>query len=255
MSIAVVLIQILPVRISANVKKGDDLAAMIVSAAHSAGTEILARDIIVVAQKIVSKAEGRVVDLRAIKPSKKARNLARSQGKDLRLVEIILRESRRLVRARNGIIITETRHGFVCANSGVDQSNVQGKSHVIVLPIDPDKSASKIRSGIRKICNKDVAVVITDTFGRPFRNGQTNVAIGVSGIAPIKSYIGSLDMYGRKLRVTEIAIADEIASAAELVMGKADRVPVAIVRGYNSEPTSRSGIRALLRSKEKDLFR
>lgn len=228
---------------------------MIVSAANTAGIEIRARDIVVVAQKIVSKAEGRVVDLSAIKPSKKARNLARSHGKDLRLVEIILRESRRLVRARNGILITETRHGFVCANSGVDQSNVQGKSHVIVLPIDPDKSASRIRRGIRKICNRDVAVVITDTFGRPFRNGQTNVAIGVAGIAPIKSYVGSSDMYGRELRVTEIAIADEIASAAELVMGKSDRVPVALLRGYKFEPAPRSSIRALLRSKEKDLFR
>jgi coenzyme F420-0:L-glutamate ligase/coenzyme F420-1:gamma-L-glutamate ligase len=136
----------------------------------------------------------------------------------------------------------------------VDQSNVQGKTHVILLPIDPDKSASNIRNGIRKICNRNVAVVITDTFGRPFRNGQTNVAIGVAGISPIKSYVGSSDMYGRDLRVTEIAIADEIASAAELVMGKSDRVPVAILRGYKFEPAHRSTIRVLLRSKEKDLF-
>lgn len=249
------MIQILPVRISADVKQGDDLPAMIVSAAHSAGTEILTRDIIVVAQKVISKAEGRVVDLLTIKPSRKARNLAGRHGKDPRLVEIVLQESRRLVRARNGILITETRHGFVCANSGVDQSNVQGKSHVILLPIDPDKSASRIRNGIRRICNRNVAVVITDTFGRPFRNGQTNVAIGVTGISPIKSYIGSSDMYGRDLRVTEIAIVDEIASAAELVMGKSDRVPVAILRGYKFEPAQRSTIRVLLRSKEKDLFR
>ncbi|MGI0037589.1 MAG: coenzyme F420-0:L-glutamate ligase [Nitrososphaera sp.] len=249
------MIQILPVRISTDVKKGDDLATTLVSGALNSGIEILAGDIIVVAQKIISKAEGRVVDLRTIKPSKKARDLALSQHKDLRLVEVILRESRRLVRARNGIIITETRHGFVCANSGVDQSNVQGKSHAILLPIDPDRSASRIRSGIRKICDKDVAVVISDTFGRPFRNGQTNVAIGVAGIHPIKSYIGSSDMYGRKLRVTEIAIVDEIASAAELVMGKADRVPVAIVRGYKFKQIQKSGVRALLRSKQRDLFR
>jgi coenzyme F420-0:L-glutamate ligase/coenzyme F420-1:gamma-L-glutamate ligase len=249
------LIQILPVRISADVKQGDDLAAMIVSAVQTAGTEILSRDIVVVAQKIVSKAEGRIVDLRAIVPSRKAKNLARSHGKDPRLVEIILQESLRVVRARNGILITETRHGFVCANSGVDQSNVRRKSHVILLPIDPDKSASRIRSGIRKICNRDVAVVITDTFGRPFRNGQINVAIGLAGMDPIKSYVGSSDMYGKELRVTEIAIADEVASAAELVMGKSDRVPVAILRGYKFEPTSRSSVQVLLRSREKDLFR
>jgi coenzyme F420-0:L-glutamate ligase/coenzyme F420-1:gamma-L-glutamate ligase len=249
------LIQILPVKVSADVKKGDNLAATIVSGALNSGTEILGGDIVVVAQKIVSKAEGRVVDLRTITPSKNARTLARSQHKDLRLVEIILRESQRLVRARNGIIITETRHGFVCANSGVDQSNVQGASHAIILPIDPDKSASRIRSGIRKICDKDVAVVITDTFGRPFRIGQTNVAIGVAGIEATRSYVGSSDMYGRKLRVTEIAIVDEIASAAELVMGKVERVPVAIVRGYDFKPVQKSSINVLLRSKEKDLFR
>lgn len=249
------MIQILPVKVSADVKKGDNLAAMIVSSALNSGTEILGGDIIVVAQKIVSKAEGRVVDLRAITPSKKARILARSQHKDFRLVEIILRESRRLVRVRNGIIITETRHGFVCANSGVDQSNVRGASLAIILPIDPDKSASRIRSGIRKICAKDVAVVITDTFGRPFRIGQTNVAIGVAGIEATRSYVGLSDMYGRKLRVTEIAIVDEIASAAELVMGKVERVPVAIVRGYEFKPVQKSSINVLLRSKDKDLFR
>jgi coenzyme F420-0:L-glutamate ligase/coenzyme F420-1:gamma-L-glutamate ligase len=219
------------------------------------GIEILDRDIIVVAQKVVSKAEGRIVGLDSVKPSRRAKNLAKANRKDPRVVEVILQESRRLVRAHNGIIITETHHGFVCANSGVDQSNAKDEFTAILLPLDPDKSASRIRKSLLRMLGKQVAVVVTDTFGRPFRNGQTNVAIGVAGILPLKSYIGKSDMYGKTLRVTEIAIVDEISSAAELVMGKANRVPVAIVRGCEFEQERKASIGPLLRDKSKDLFR
>jgi coenzyme F420-0:L-glutamate ligase / coenzyme F420-1:gamma-L-glutamate ligase len=249
------LIQILPVKISADIQKGDNLAQMVISNANDDGINILEGDIIVVAQKMVSKAEGRIVGLEDIMPSKKARKLARSHNKDPRLVQVIIQESRRLVRARHGILITETQHGFICANSGVDQSNIPGESQVILLPVNSDDSAYEIMRGIKKIAGKSVAVVITDTFGRPFRNGQTNVAIGVAGMEPIESYVGSLDMYGKVLRVTEIAVADEIASAAELVMGKTKRVPVAIVRGYKFKPHKKSSIQLLIRDKKRDLFR
>lgn len=249
------MIQIIPIRISVDVKPGDDLAQIILSGAKAENTAILDGDIIVVAHKIVSKAEGKVVDLTGIKPSRRAANLAKAGDKDARLVELILRESRRVVRARWGIIITETAHGFVCANSGVDQSNVQGDSMAALLPADPDKTARKLKSAIRKHVGSEIAVVISDTFGRPFRTGQTNVAIGVAGIDPTRSYIGTTDMYGKKLRVSEIAVVDEIASAAELVMGKTRRIPAAIVRGFKFEGSRSSRIDTLLRKKERDLFR
>jgi coenzyme F420-0:L-glutamate ligase/coenzyme F420-1:gamma-L-glutamate ligase len=220
-----------------------------------AAEELQEGDIVVVSQKVVSKAEGRAVELVNIKPSRKAVGLAKVHRKDPRLVEVILRESRKIVRARNGVLITETYHGFVCANAAVDQSNVKGESQALLLPVDPDKSASKVRREIQRLSGKNVAVVIADTFGRPFRNGQTNVAIGVSGMDPMRSYVGTRDMYGKKLRVTEIAVADEVAAAAELVMGKSIRVPVAIVRGYKFRPLQRSSIKTLLRSRERDLFR
>jgi coenzyme F420-0:L-glutamate ligase/coenzyme F420-1:gamma-L-glutamate ligase len=180
--------------------------------------------------------------------------MAKEHDKDPRIMELIVNESTQILRAKNGIIISETKHGFVCANAGVDQSNVEGDTAVL-LPVAPDESASRLQDAVKKKIGKEIAVVITDTFGRTFRNGQTNVAIGIAGMNPIKSYIGTYDMYGRKLRVTEIAVADEIASAAELVMGKAEGTPVAIVRGYNFERASRSSVKSLLRAKERDLFR
>jgi coenzyme F420-0:L-glutamate ligase / coenzyme F420-1:gamma-L-glutamate ligase len=216
--------------------------------------EIQDGDILVVTHKIVSKAEGRIVDLASIKPSTKAISMAKEHDKDPRVMELILMESTQILRAKNGIIISETKHGFVCANAGVDQSNVEGDTAVL-LPVAPDESAGRIQEAVKKKIGKEIAVIITDTFGRSFRNGQTNVAIGVAGINPIKSYIGTYDMYGRKLRVTEIAVADEIASAAELVMGKAEGTPVAIVRGYIFEKASKTSVKSLLRAKERDLFR
>jgi coenzyme F420-0:L-glutamate ligase/coenzyme F420-1:gamma-L-glutamate ligase len=180
--------------------------------------------------------------------------MGKEHGKDPRIMELILKESVKILRAKSGIIVSETKHGLVCANAGVDQSNVEGDSAVL-LPVDPDRSASRLKDAVKKRAGKDIAVVITDTFGRPFREGQTNVAIGVAGLRSIKSYIGSRDMYGRKLRVSEIAVADEIASAAELVMGKAEGVPVAIVRGYRYEKAAKSSAKSLQRSRERDLFR
>jgi coenzyme F420-0:L-glutamate ligase/coenzyme F420-1:gamma-L-glutamate ligase len=247
-------IQIDPVKISSDIKPHDKLDVIILEATRRSGLELNDGDILVVAQKIVSKAEGRVIDLDKIRPSRKAQEMAKKHRKDPQLMEVILRESAEVLRAQNGIIVSETKHGFVCANAGVDQSNVQGNKAVL-LPLCPDRSASKLKLDIKKRAGKDIAVIITDTFGRPFRNGQTNVAIGVAGIKPIKSYIGLQDMHGRKLKVTEIAIADEIASAAELVMGKACRIPVALVRGYDFEKVKKSSIKPMLRAKESDLFR
>jgi coenzyme F420-0:L-glutamate ligase/coenzyme F420-1:gamma-L-glutamate ligase len=245
------LIQIIPVRISANIRLHDELDVIILEAA---GQEIQNGDVLVVAHKIVSKAEGRVVNLADIKPSPKAIKMAKEHSKDPRVMELILKESVQILRAKDGIIVSETKHGLVCANAGVDQSNVEGDAAVL-LPVDPDRSANRLRDAVKVKAGKEIAVVITDTFGRPFREGQTNVAIGVAGLSPIKSYIGSRDMYGRKLRVSEIAIADEIASAAELVMGKAESIPVAIIRGYKFEKAAKSSAKSLQRLRERDLFR
>jgi coenzyme F420-0:L-glutamate ligase / coenzyme F420-1:gamma-L-glutamate ligase len=248
------LIQITSIRISDDLRLYNDLNTMILAAISHNQTEIQDDDILVVTHKIVSKAEGRIVDLASVKPSTKAIRMAEEHDKDPRIMELILNESTQILRAKNGIIISETKHGFVCANAGVDQSNVEGDTAVL-LPVAPDESASRLQDAVKKTVGKEIAVVITDTFGRTFRNGQTNVAIGIAGINPIKSYIGTYDMYGRKLRVTEIAVADEIASAAELVMGKAEGTPVAIIRGYNFEKASRSSVKSLLRAKERDIFR
>ncbi len=248
------MIQITSIRISDDLRLYNDLNTMILAAISHNQTEIQDDDILVVTHKIVSKAEGRIVDLASVKPSTKAIRMAEEHDKDPRVMELILNESTQILRAKNGIIISETKHGFVCANAGVDQSNVEGDTAVL-LPVAPDESASRLQDAVKKTVGKEIAVVITDTFGRTFRNGQTNVAIGIAGINPIKSYIGTYDMYGRKLRVTEIAVADEIASAAELVMGKAEGTPVAIIRGYNFEKASRSSVKSLLRAKERDIFR
>jgi coenzyme F420-0:L-glutamate ligase/coenzyme F420-1:gamma-L-glutamate ligase len=248
------LIQITSIRISDDIRLYNDLSAVILEAIADSQIEIQNDDILVVTHKIVSKAEGRIVNLARIKPSTKAIRMAKEHDKDPRVMELILKESIQILRAKNGIIISETKHGFVCANAGVDQSNVEGDMAVL-LPVAHYESASWIQDAVKKKIGKEIAVIITDTFGRTFRNAQTNVAIGIAGINPIKSYIGTYDMYGRKLRVTEIAVADEIASAAELVMGKAEGTPVAIVRGYSFEKASKTSVKSLLRAKERDLFR
>lgn len=235
------------------VKVGDDLLALIAEAAARQGTPIEAGDVVVVTQKVVSKAEGRVVALDSVKPSPEAERLARETGKDPRLAELILRESVRIVRQREGTLITETRHGFVCANAGIDASNV-GEGYVSLLPEDPDRSAAAIRDGIREGAGLEVAVVISDTFGRPWREGHTNVAVGIAGMAPFVDYVGEKDPHGYELRVSSLAVADELAAAAELVMGKLSRVPVAIVRGYPYPPGCGTA-RDMVRPPERDLFR
>ena len=249
-------IRVLPLRILRDVKPGDRLYSLILRALISNRVTLENGDIVVIAQKIVSKAEGRIVRLNSLTPSSFAIQLATAYKKDPRLTELIIRQSKSIVRISNGIIISETKHGFICANAGVDQSNVMnGEENALLLPDDPDTSAKQIMYMLKEKTNKEIAVVITDSFGRPFRNGQTNVAIGLAGMVPIKSYIGEKDMYGRKLKVTEIAIADELASAAELVMGKSKGIPVAVIKGFNFVKSDNASIDELIREREKDLFR
>ncbi len=235
------------------VRPGDDLARLIVEAAERSGIGIRDRDVVVVAQKVVSKAEGRLVRLSDVTPSEFARNLSEALGKPPEEVEVILRESRAIVRYRRGILITESLSGIVTANSGVDRSNVP-EGYALLLPRDPDASARSLREGIRRLTGKDVAVIISDTMGRPIREGQVDVAIGISGIAPFRDYRGLRDRFGRELRVTRIAHVDELASAAELAMGKLRGVPVVLIRGYPYE-RSEEGSRSLNMPEEKDMFR
>jgi coenzyme F420-0:L-glutamate ligase/coenzyme F420-1:gamma-L-glutamate ligase len=238
------------------INPGDDLGALLVEACANQGTPLEDGDIIVVTQKIVSKAEGRVVDLRTVTPSALAIDFARRWEKDPRAVEVVLGEAVRIVRMENGIMITETRHGFVCANSGVDASNVGTGSvdFVVLLPVDSDVSARGIRDRVGALTGKTVAVIVSDTFGRPWREGAHDVAIGVAGIEPLWDYRGEIDNDGRELHSTIIAVADELAAATELVTNKLTRVPAAIVRGYPYQP-GESGIAPLIREREKDLFR
>ncbi|MBS7655908.1 coenzyme F420-0:L-glutamate ligase [Candidatus Bathyarchaeota archaeon] len=224
--------KIIPLKGIGIVKEGDDLSTLIVEAAKVNGVKIEDGDVIVIAHKIVSKAEGRIIDLKTIIPSKFALKASKLLNKDPRMVEVILRESKRIVRMIKGHIICETKHGFVCANAGIDKSNVEGEDFIVLLPKNPDASAEAIRKGIKNLVNVDVAVIISDTFGRPWRSGQVNVAIGVSGLIPLKDYRGRKDMFNFTLKVTIICVADELASAAELVMNKTNGVPVALIKGY-----------------------
>jgi coenzyme F420-0:L-glutamate ligase/coenzyme F420-1:gamma-L-glutamate ligase len=236
------------------VKPGDDLAIFILEAVERQETPLQGGDVLVVTQKVVSKAEGRLVELGAIEPSDLARGFAARWGRDARLLEVALRESRRIVRMDRGVLIVETKHGFVCANAGVDASNTGRPDVVSLLPDDPDRSAERLRSQIGERTGVDLAVIISDSFGRPWRGGTDQVALGVAGLSALKDYAGQRDSSGRELRVTQVAVADELASAAELVMGKLDRIPVAIVRGY-AAPTGAGSGRQLLREPETDLFR
>ena len=238
---------------------GERLGGMIAAAARGQGTPLLDGDVVVVTQKIVSKAEGRLVDLGSVLPSALARHFAEATGKDARLVELVLRESRAVVRmdTDRGIIISETRHGFVCANAGIDASNVPGDDVVCLLPEDSDESARRIRAEIAGADGggADVAVIVSDTFGRAWREGHANFAIGVAGMNPMVDYRGTRDAQGVELKVTTIAAADELAAAAELVTAKAIQVPVAIVRGYGFLPDDGSGSAALVRDRARDMFR
>jgi len=247
-------VAIIGLRYFPRIEPGEDLGRAIVYAAAKQHVRIRASDVVVITQKVVSKAEGRFVSLREIKPSGRAKRLAGSMRKDPRHVEVILQETKRIVRCRGGHLIVQTHHGLVCANAGVDRSNVRGHDVVSLLPKDPDRSARRIRAQIKKITDTDVAVIVSDTFGRPWRVGQTNVAIGLSGMRAWADYRGARDMYGYRLTVTLMAIADELAGAAELVMGKSDGVPAAVIRGY-SHRTARGSARQLVRPARQDLFR
>ncbi|MGI9146861.1 MAG: coenzyme F420-0:L-glutamate ligase [Chloroflexota bacterium] len=246
-------VQLLPVYGLGEIEPGTDLAGVIGAALVTQGTPLRDGDILVVTQKVVSKAEGCVVRLDEVEPSPLATEWAELWHKDARVVELVLRESRRIVRMERGVIISETRHGLVCANAGVDQSNV-GANSVTLLPLDPDASAERLRSALSQASGANIGIVISDTFGRAWREGQVNVAIGVAGVESMRHFEGQLDPTGYELRVTLLATADELSSAAELVMGKVDGVPVALVRGLERAIGSGSA-REIVRPAATDMFR
>ena len=229
----------------------DDLGLLLYEAALRAGG-LEDGDVVVVAQKAVSKVEGRVVRLDDVEPSERARELAGAEG-DPRHVEVILRESREVVRSRPPLVIAETRHGFVCASAGVDASNAPEAGTLVLLPLDPDASARRLRDRLVGLASVEVGVVVSDSFGRAWRQGTTDVALGVAGLAPLRDLRGARDASGRELQSTQIAVADEIAGAAELVMGKARRVPAALVRGVEARGEGTAG--ELVMPRERDLFR
>ncbi len=244
-------IELIPIEGFPEVRPGDDLAGMVAGAVQGS---LRSGDVLVVTHKIMSKAEGRLVDLGGVEPSALAKEYAARWGKDPRQIEVVFRESRRVVRMDRGVVISETRHGFVCANAGVDASNVPGEDTVCLLPVDPDRSAERLREALRGRLGVEVAVVVSDSFGRAWRFGITDVAIGVSGMDPLADYRGQSDPHGYPMEASVLAVADELAAAAELVMGKTDGVPLAIVRGYAYERGAGTG-RDLLMPPERDMFR
>ncbi|MBT3329048.1 MAG: coenzyme F420-0:L-glutamate ligase [Nitrosopumilus sp.] len=240
--------QIIPIPFEKEITVDDDVSELILSSGN-----VLDGDIIVIAQKIISKQEGRIVELSSVSPSLLSQGISSQYGKDPNIVELILSESKRIVRMKNGVIIVETHNGFICANAGIDESNVVD-GFATLLPLNSDTSAQIIRANIFKKTGKNVAVIISDTFGRPFRMGQTNFAIGISGLNPILDYAGTLDSFKRILRVTAIAVADELSASAELVMEKAKKCPVAIIRDYSFN-FGENKIHDLIRPENEDIFR
>ena len=249
-------IEIIPIEKLPLITKGDDLAKLIFGAAEKQNTPIREKDIMVITHVAVSKAEGNVVNLDGVLPSERAREIALKVGKPPAIVEVILRETKEFVRMGRNSLITETKNGIVCANAGVDKSNVKGERNVVLLPKNPDASAQRIRQEIKNLTGCNVAVIVSDTHGRPLRRGEINVAIGVAGMKPIRDRRGEKDLYGYILRIKQTAVADELASAAELVMGQANEgIPVAIIRGYRYQAAENASAKALTRPKEADLFR
>lgn len=242
------VLEIIPVKIEEEIEPNTDIIDLILES-----TVINDYDILIFSQKIISKNEGRIVDLSSVNPSLLASGIASSYGKDPRLVELILSESKRIVRMQDSVIIVESNHGFVCANAGIDESNVRD-GYVTMLPEDPDQSADKLKKQIEQRTKKNTAVIISDTFGRPFRLGQANIAIGIAGMEPIIDYKGKPDTFGKILQVTAIAVADELCSASELVMGKVENCPVAIIRNFKFD-FSDAKIQKIIRPKTEDLFR
>jgi coenzyme F420-0:L-glutamate ligase/coenzyme F420-1:gamma-L-glutamate ligase len=241
-------LRVIPVRGIREIGPGDDLAELIAGAA-----QLEDGDVLVVAHKVVSKAEGRVLRLDAVDASELAKGIAGADGRDARQVEAVLRESVRIVRMRAPLVIAETRHGFVCASAGVDASNAPEPGSLVLLPVDPDASAERLRAGLRKRTGREVGVIVSDSFGRAWRQGTTDVAIGAAGVRVLLDLDGQRDPVGYELHATTIAVADEIAGAAELVMGKLDGVPAAIVRGL--ELAGAGTARELVMPAERDLFR
>lgn len=233
---------------------GMDVAQMIHAAALEQGDPLADGDIVLVTSKIVSKAEGCIVDLAEVEPSSFAVRWSEKWEKDPRVTEVVLSESKRVVRQIGPVLITETHHGFCCANSGVDQSSSGGEGRILTLPVDPDRTSRAHRDRFAEL-GVDVAVIMTDTFGRPWREGQTDIAIGIAGMDPLYSYIGQHDPHGHEFRVQEICTADELAAAGELVKGNTSRVPVAVVRGFDFEPNDEASMAPVLRDAERDLFR
>src|ERR1700675_2256207 len=251
-------ISILPIAVSGEIRAGESLCARLLAATRSLGLRFQDGDILVVKHKIVSKAEGALVALDEIRPSAASRFWARRYGLDARVTELALRESRRIVRRKRGVLITETRHGFVCANSGVDVSNVDGGQHAVLLPADSDQSAARLRRDLKKQLGVELAVIVSDSFGRPWREGLTEVAIGIAGMRPLVDYRGRRDPYGYSLHATVDAVADELACAAGLVCGKLAGTPACIIRGYSYRRENRrgsGGARELIRPAKNDLFR
>ena len=236
------------------VENGADLGALILEAAAAAGTPLENGDVVVVTSKIVSKAEGQTVELADVEVSPFARQYAERMEKDPAIVELVLRQSKRVVRQVGPILITETHHGFICANAGVDQSSSGAHSRAVLLPADPDASCRGIRATFAAR-GVDAAVIVSDTFGRPWREAQTDIAIGIAGMDPVFSYIGQVDPHGHEFRVQALCVADELAGAAELVKGNLSRVPVAVIRGYAWERNDDASMRSIIRDSERDLFR
>lgn len=245
---------IIPIAVSGEIRSGESLSARLLGAARSLGLRFQHGDILVVKHKVVSKAEGALVALDEVRPSAASRNWARRYRLDARVRELAMRESRRIVRRKRNVLITETKHGFVCANSGVDVSNVDGGQYAVLLPADPDGSAARLRRELKKQFGIDIAVIITDSFGRPWREGLTEVAIGVAGMRALVDYRGRRDPHGYALHSTVDAVADELACAAGLVCGKLAGTPACIIRGYRYRPGS-GGARVLIRPAQNDLFR
>lgn len=247
-------ISIIPIPGVPQIHPGDDLTALLLKAIDEADIGVKDGDVLVICQKVVSKAEGAVIDLKTIEPSPFAQQTAALWEKDPRMVEVVLRESSRIVRMKNGVVITETKHGWVCANSGVDASNSYGDDIVIVLPKDPDASARRMRDTIKAQRNATVAIIITDTFGRPWRDGLVEFTLGVAGIDPLLDLRGQSDLQGRELHHTVVAVADELAAAAGLLMEKDAAMPAVLIRGYQYAPVE-SDSKKLIRPAEADLFR
>ena len=248
-------LRIIPITSIGEIAPGADLGDLIYGALQQQQLTLQSGDVLVVTQKIISKAEERIVNLETIEPSEFAKAFAEQYDKDARHVEVVLRESKRIVRMDHGVLISETYHGFICANAGVDESNVEGGEFLTLLPVDSDLSAQIIRTRLQQLSNQeDIAIIVSDTWGRVWRNGQVNMAIGLAGMEALTDYRGQHDAYGYELHASIIAVADELSSAAELVMGKVDRIPVALIRGYRYIQGEGS-VHTLTRDSATDMFR